>query len=462
MRGLQAILLLLLAVPASAANSTAAYSKRMAASIMSRSQGLMTGTGGSSELLQAGITQKALKALAAQYGGSDAGFAAQARAYVHASAMSVAPYVANATYDALSYPMDRLSNGNALLTLATTGGGGGGNATEAAALRASADALRASIDRNRRNNESGLWYYTYPEWSYLDGMYSLAPYYTLYTLSEAANGSGAALNATALDDMLLQLDLLWAHTRNASSGLLVHGYDESRTAVWANPVTGASPHVWGRSLGWLAMALVDTLELLLPTPTPATRGHCSGSSSLAPYAAHVRRMFQSLAPALAAAADPATGAWWQVLDRPGDAGNYIESSGSAMFAYALLKGARLGYLEGVLANATVVGVRARQYLTDTFVVDNGNGTLGYNGTVSVCSLNSTASYEVNWGFICVGKGGWVAGLPLPLVLCQVNSLEYKLTYDTTQYYVGQPLNYNSVLGSGAYVLASLEAERLGH
>ncbi|KAG4216589.1 hypothetical protein PC116_g34930, partial [Phytophthora cactorum] len=39
----------------------------MASSIMSRSQGIMTGKGGSSELLQAGITQRALTALAAQY-----------------------------------------------------------------------------------------------------------------------------------------------------------------------------------------------------------------------------------------------------------------------------------------------------------------------------------------------------------------------------------------------------------
>lgn len=364
--------------------STTAYSKWMATSIMSRSQGIMTGTGGSSELLQAGITQKAFTALAAQYADADADIAARVRAYVLSSAASVAPYVANASYDALSYPMDRLSNGNALLTLSA-----GANATETAALRAAAEDLRQSIDLNRRNNESGLWYYTYPEWSYLDGMYSLAPYYSLYTL-EAAGNDSSSLNTTALDDMLLQLDLLWAHTRNATSGLLVHGYDESRTAVWADPATGASPHVWGRSLGWLSMALVDTLELLVSYKKAV------GCAALSPYTSRVRELFTALAPALAAAVDPATGAWWQVMDRPGDAGNYVESSGSAMFAYALLKGARLGYLAGVVDDAAAIGVRAQAYLTDTFVVDNGNGTLGYNGTVAVCSLNSNATYEVRW------------------------------------------------------------------
>lgn len=67
-------------------------------------------------------------------------------------------------------------------------------------------------------------------------------------------------------------------------------------------------------------------------------------------------------------------------------------------------------------------LRAYAYTTKEFVVDYGNGTLGYNQTVTVCSLNSTASYE---------------------------------------YYVGQPINFNAPLGAAAFVLASLEMERLG-
>ncbi|KAH6651879.1 Six-hairpin glycosidase-like protein [Truncatella angustata] len=374
---------------------------------MSRQQGIMTGAGGSSELLQAGFTQKALTALVAQHS-SNKSFVDRVQQYIRDSAASVAPFVSNATKDALGYPMDRLSNGNALLALS----GNGTYRNTTVDYAAAAEALRDSIDLNRRNNEGGLWYYTYPYWSYLDGMYSLAPFYTLYSLDAALDDG--TVNITALDDMLLQLELLWQHCRNSTSGLLVHGYDASYTAVWANPDTGASPHVWGRSLGWLAMALVDTLEVL---------GKAKDARPLIKYTGRLREMFQSLAAALIRAADPVSGAWWQVLDRPGDEGNYIESSGSAMFAYALLKGRRLGYLDGVAAasDASQIGIKASAYLTNTFVVDNGNGALGYNGTVSVCSLNSTASYD---------------------------------------YYVGQPILYNSVLGSAAYVLASLEMERL--
>ncbi|KAI8624000.1 glycoside hydrolase family 105 protein [Xylariaceae sp. FL1651] len=375
----------------------------MATSIMSRSQGVMTGKGGSSEALQAGFTQKAFTALVARYPGAST---ADVQQYIRTSAASTVPFLSNATNDALSYPLDRLSNGNALLALSSPSAASNDTSSSSSSLRATAKALRQSIDLNRRNPEGGLWYYVYPEWSYLDGMYSLAPFYSAYSLATIAPSSNSA-NA-ALDDMVYQLDLLWNHTFDAATGLLTHGYDDSRTAVWANPVTGASPHVWGRSLGWYCMALVDTLEILQKAP-------CK-------YKKPLLEKFQTLMPAVINAVDPQTGGWWQVLDEPGKEGNYIESSGSAMFAYALLKGARLGYLTATLASkASSVAVRAQGYLTDTFVVKEANGTLSYNGTVAVCSLNSTASYE---------------------------------------YYVGQPILYNSVLGSAAYVLASIEAESL--
>ncbi|KAI1080514.1 glycoside hydrolase family 105 protein [Whalleya microplaca] len=394
-----------LVTSASAAIVTDKNSTWMATSIMSRSQGIMTGNGGSSELLQAGVTQKAFNALIGQYEDDD--ITPDIRAYIQRSAASVAPFVLNATKNALSYPLDRLSNGDAFLELALDDEDV--SSAMSRTFTAAADALRHSIDLNRRNSEGGLWYFTYPQWSYLDGMYSLAPFYTVYA-TEAPSSHHFANTTSALDDMLYQVELLWNHTRNGTSGLLAHGYDASKTASWADPATGASPHVWGRSLGWYTMALVDTLPLLTDPD------QCK-------YRDRLLEMFQDLAGAVVNAADPQTGGWWQVLDQPGREGNYIESSGSAMFAYALLKGARLGYLEGAQASSALTSAtRAHAYLTKTFVVHEGNGTAGYNGTVAVCSLNSTASYD---------------------------------------YYVGQPILYNSVLGSAAYIFTSLEVERLG-
>ncbi|KAJ7141881.1 Six-hairpin glycosidase-like protein [Mycena crocata] len=363
------------------------YSTWMASSIMSREQGVLASSADTSAILQAGFTQKALQRLLELYPNHTS-----AAAYLKKSVDSVVGPVSNGTKD-LSYPMDRLSSGSNLINLYV--------ATGNESYRTAFEGLRESINLNTRNAEGGMWYFVYPQWSYLDGMYSLTPFYTAYT--ERFDGK----NASAIADMMHQLDLLWEHCAAANdTGLLVHGYDASKTAVWADPVTGASPHVWGRSLGWYTMALVDTLEIL-PSNARSERQL-------------LRSRFHQLASAVRAAVDDTSGAWWQLLDQPGRAGNYIESSGSAMFVYALFKGVRLGYLENRGSAYTDVAARAYRYITDTFVVNNGNGTLGYNGTVSVCSLNSTASYE---------------------------------------YYVGQPINYNSVLGSAAFVLASLEYER---
>ncbi|KAJ7196067.1 Six-hairpin glycosidase-like protein [Mycena pura] len=363
----------------------------MALSIISRNQGVLSSSD-ISAILQAGITQKAFTRLVKQY--PHANPTVTIAQYIKRSVDSVAGPVSNATND-LTYAMDRLSTGNGLIDLYKETG----NDT----YRTAFTGLRSSINLNSRNAEDGLWYFVYPDWSYLDGMYSLAPFYAYYTTLLDAR------NASAIADMMRQLDLLWTHCAAANgTGLLVHGYDDSKTAVWADPATGASPHVWGRSLGWYNMALVDTLEILPRQTHPRDW-------------ARLRARFCALAGALRKAVDATSGAWWQLLDQPGRAGNYIESSGSAMFVYALLKGVRLGYLEnGGVPAYTDVAARAYNYITDTFVVHNGtDGTLGYNGTVSVCSLNSTASYE---------------------------------------YYVGQPINYNSVLGSAAFVLASLEYE----
>ncbi|KAI0913206.1 Six-hairpin glycosidase-like protein [Ustulina deusta] len=387
----------LFGVPATAAGDACKpNSQRMASSIIARGQGIMTGLGGASEALQAGFVQKAFTALSDYYQESGAVYGQ----YVQASASSATLFLSNASKDALSYPMDRLSNGNALLALSPAKG--------ISTYSLTTDALRLSIDLNPRNLAGGLWYFTYPFWSYLDGMFSLGPFYTLYTLTTTPPNSIIA--AAALDDMLYQFEILWEHTRHASTGLLTHGYDATRTAVWADPKTGASPNVWGRSLGWYTMALVDTLEILGREKAPSK------------YSKALLEKFQALIPAVINAVDHQTGGWWQVVDQPGREGNYIESSCTAMFSYALLKGIRLGYLPYKLApTARKVGTRAQKYLTSTFVVKEADGTVGYNGTVAVCSLNSTASYE---------------------------------------YYIGQPLLYNSVLGSAAYVLASLEVERL--
>jgi rhamnogalacturonyl hydrolase YesR len=69
-------------------------------------------------------------------------------------------------------------------------------------------------------------------------------------------------NVTAWEDIVLQWDKIEAVTRDpGGTGLLVHGFDESKTAVWADPVTGASPLVWNRAVGWYFVSLIEVLDI---------------------------------------------------------------------------------------------------------------------------------------------------------------------------------------------------------
>jgi rhamnogalacturonyl hydrolase YesR len=157
----------------------------------------------------------------------------------------------------------------------------------------------------------------------------------------------------------------------------VHGYDESKTAVWADATTGAAPLVWDRADGWYLWSLLEVLQLLPPTH--------AGYSRLLGY-------FTSLAAGLRASQDDA-GGWWLILSDPyvGAAGNYMESSGSSMFTFGWLRGMRLGLLgDEYLEPAR----KAYSNLVDEFVIWNDNGTLSWNGTVSVGSLSSNGTYEV--------------------------------------------------------------------
>ncbi|KAL4966397.1 Six-hairpin glycosidase-like protein [Aspergillus stella-maris] len=380
------------------------YSALMADSVISRSQAIYDHEAGASGLLQVGVFQTALLDLldspSATY------LEANWEGYLTESVESVIPVLGNASADTEDFPLDRLSVGRGLKYQYETTG----NQTYWRTL----DTLRESIELQHRNEYGGLWYYTYPNWSYLDGMFSLLSFYEIYTTSISTSNltKNSPSTTLSLDFITHQLNLLYSHCHDNSTSLLVHGYDASRTAIWANKMTGASPYVWGRSLGWFMMGLVDFLEFTLSHST-STLSFNHNREVLT-----WRERFISLCNALIQSIDPVSGGWWQVLNEPGQEGNYIESSGSAMFVYTLLKGVRLGLLPPT-EKYTAVADRAYQTLIDDFVIENVDGSLSYNGTVSVCSLNSTASYE---------------------------------------YYIHQPLVYDSVLGSAAFIRASVEYE----
>jgi len=173
--------------------------------------------------------------------------------------------------------------------------------------------------------------------------------------------------------------LIEQHTRDEQTGLLYHGWDESRKQRWANPTTGRSPNFWGRAMGWYGMALVDTLDYF-------PKSH--------PKRPELIAILTRLARAIAKYQDEKTGLWYQVVDKGTAQGNYFESSAAAMFVYTLAKGAHQGYLPDSYLRVAEKGYRG---MLNQFVDTKSDGLVDYKGTVSVAGLGGNpyrdGSYE---------------------------------------------------------------------
>jgi unsaturated rhamnogalacturonyl hydrolase len=268
------------------------------------------------------------------------------------------------TYRPEEYNIDHLLLGRNLLTLYKV--------TGQEKYRKAAAQLREQLKTHPRTKEGGFWHKKiYPHQMWLDGLYMGEPFYAEYaaTFDEPE----------AFDDIAKQFILMERHSRDEKTGLLYHGWDESREQRWADKATGRSPNVWGRAMGWYAMALVDTLDHF-----PA--GH--------PQRGELINILNRLATAVAKYQEPASGLWYQVVDKGGERGNYLEASASSMFVYALAKGVRQGYLR---ASYLKVAEKAYGGLVKQFVKPVSEGAVNLEGTVSVAGLGGKpyrdGSYE---------------------------------------------------------------------
>jgi unsaturated rhamnogalacturonyl hydrolase len=268
------------------------------------------------------------------------------------------------TYKIDEYNIDHILPGRNLLYLY--------KATGNEKYRKAAALLREQLKTHPRTSEGGFWHKKiYPSQMWLDGLYMGEPFYAEY--AETFN------EPTAFDDIAKQFILMERHARDDKTGLLYHGWDESKQQRWANPTTGRSPNFWGRAMGWYAMALVDTLDYF-------PEKH--------PQRADLIAMLNRLARAVAKYQDPRSGLWYQVLDKGNAKGNYLESSAACMFVYALAKGVRNGYLHTGYMKIANDGYRGIQR---EFVKFDANRHFNLAGTVSVAGLGGNpyrdGSYE---------------------------------------------------------------------
>ena len=206
------------------------------------------------------------------------------------------------TYKKSLYNMDRIQGGNFLIMLHAI--------NPQPQYTIAIETLRNQLREQPRTSEGGFWHkQVYPNQMWLDGLFTGTSFYARYADYKP--------EPEAWSDIVNQFLIVDAHTRKAN-GLNYHGWDESRQMGWSDPVTGCSPETWGRAEGWYVMALCDVLELM-----PASQ----------PERPALEAILRRVIDALLAVQDPQTHLWYQVPDRAGEEGNYLESTCSAMYCF---------------------------------------------------------------------------------------------------------------------------------
>lgn len=252
------------------------------------------------------------------------------------------------------------------------------------------DLLVSIIKDFPRNEEGGFWHKDrYPNQMWLDGLYMGGPICAEY---------GKRFHAPEFFDLVAaQALLMEKKTVDARTGLLYHAYDASRKTDWSDPVTGRSPEFWGRSIGWVPVALLDDLDFI-PEEHPEYRELCRMTESLLKAVCK----FQS-----------GEGRWYQVVDKADAPGNWLETSCSCLFVAALCKAVRKGIL-------------SRSYLD--------YARKGFEGVVRSLEWQGD---DLLVGGVCVGTG--------------VGDYEH---------YIHRPTSVNDLHGVGAFLIMCTEMQKI--
>lgn len=259
------------------------------------------------------------------------------------------------------YNIDHVKNGRSLLFLYKVTG-------QQKYLKAS-EKVYNQLLTHPRTKEGGFWHKKiYPNQMWLDGLYMAQPFYTEYAALMGID--------SVFDDVVNQFTYMENHARDEKTGLLYHGWDESRKERWSDPETGLSKHFWARGMGWYAMALVDVLDSFPEE--------------------HVgrKKLLQILNRTLTAAAryqDPKTAVWYDIVDLGHREGNYVEASGSSMFVYAMAKAVRKGYVPKKDFQKHID--KGYAGLVKQFITPGGPDRVNINHVVTVSGLGGAKNYR---------------------------------------------------------------------
>jgi unsaturated rhamnogalacturonyl hydrolase len=292
------------------------------------------------------------------------------------------------TYELSNFNIDNVAPGRVLLHLYEE--------TKENKYKIAADTLIKQLQLHPRTSEGGFWHKKiYPNQMWLDGLYMAEPFYTEYSKMFSVTEN--------YDDIANQFLLIKKHLYDGKTGLYFHGWDESKQQKWADPIKGTSPNFWGRSLGWIMMAMVDVLETF-------PENHKDRNEIL--------KMFQELSSVLLNYRDKKSKLWYQIVDNQDREGNYIETSASSMFIYAFAKGYNKDYLnENFLSSA----IESYQNLIQDFFIKNDKEIYILK---NVCSVSGLGGNPYRDGSV--------------------------------DYYISEPKRDNDFKGYGPLVLASCE------
>lgn len=258
------------------------------------------------------------------------------------------------TYDPAEYSLDNVNPAKNLFTLY--------DLTGKEKYRKALELVRSQLSTMPRTPEGNFWHkLIYPNQVWLDGIYMALPFYMEYEKRFDAQKD--------CEDICRQIANVEIRMRDPKTGLYYHGYDASRKMYWADPDTGCSPNFWLRAEGWFILGLVDVLEIM--------KDLLMGAESV-----HLQHMLLDLAKALSKYQDP-SGLWYQLIALPELAGNYLETSGTALISAALLKAVRLGFLP---ESFRAVGEKAFYGIVDHRLTKNADGTPCVTGICLVGGL----------------------------------------------------------------------------
>lgn len=251
------------------------------------------------------------------------------------------------------------------------------------------DRLITAIEKYPKTAEGAFWHKEmFPQQMWLDGLYMGGPICCEYA---------RAFERPDLFELTVrQVRLMEEKTKDIKSGLWYHAWDETKTEAWADPETGRSAEFWGRSIGWVPIALLDDMSQM-------QKEH--------PGRDDLMRVVQELLISLCVYQSD-DGRWYQVVDKGGQPGNWLENSCSCLYAAALYRAVDAGILDESYVEA------ARR---------------GYEGVINSLSWEGE---DLLIGNVCIGTG-----------------------VGDYQFYCDRPVCVNDLHGVGAFLLMCTAAAK---